>query len=300
MDMKALQDKRISRPKRASSKSSKRRDQFIVVQHHYHDHGEEVPSMEEKLILDSVQQNPLVASFPMKLCMMLEQVEADGNAHIVSWQPHGRCFVVHEPEAFKVLLPKYFGLSKVSSFQRQLNLYDFTRLTRGRDKGGYYNEFFLRDRAHLLNMIQRIKVKGTGVRARSNPEQEPDFWTMEWVGEAGVQTQMTSQASVVSHDEYDDVEVSMNADYASFEEPAVPLEVPVSSSDIQLCGWGKPFYYLEHLPYSEAKSAEQFQLPAAASNMNFLNSLDMDEFMDTVVDVDTDDAFGDLLERVLA
>lgn len=156
MDMKALQNKAVSRPKRTPSKGSKRRDQFIVVQHHYHDHGDEVPSTEEKLILDSVQQNPLVASFPMKLCMMLEQVEADGNAHIVSWQPHGRCFVVHDSEAFKVLLPKYFGLSKVSSFQRQLNLYDFTRLTRGRDKGGYYNEFFLRHRAHLLNKIQRI------------------------------------------------------------------------------------------------------------------------------------------------
>jgi hypothetical protein len=292
MDMKALQNKAVSRPKRTSSKSSKRRDQFIVVQHHYHDHGDEVPSTEEKLILDSVQQNPLVASFPMKLCMMLEQVEADGNAHIVSWQPHGRCFVVHDSEAFKVLLPKYFGLSKVSSFQRQLNLYDFTRLTRGRDKGGYYNEFFLRHRAHLLNKIQRIKVKGTGVRARSNPEQEPDFWTMEFVGEAGSQTQMTSQASVVSHDEYDEVELSMNTESTSSEEPAVPLDTPASSSDMQLCGWGMPFYYLEHLPSSEAKSAEQFQLHTAASNLNFLNSMDMNDFMGN-------DAFGDLLERVL-
>ena len=164
------------RPKRISKSNNKRRDQFIVVQHHYHDHANECATTEEKLILDSVQQNPLVASFPMKLFMMLEQVQADGNSHIVSWQPHGRCFVVHEPELFKELLPRYFSLSKVSSFQRQLNLYDFTRLTRGKDKGGYYNEFFLRGRAHLLGKIQRIKVKGTGVRARSNPEQEPNFW----------------------------------------------------------------------------------------------------------------------------
>jgi hypothetical protein len=33
----------------------------------------------------------------------------------------------------------------------------------------------------LAHSIQRIKVKGTGVRARSNPDQEPDFWSMPWV-----------------------------------------------------------------------------------------------------------------------
>eukprot|EP00536_Pseudo-nitzschia_multiseries_P009911 jgi/Psemu1/306909/fgenesh1_kg.289_\ len=28
--------------------------------------------------------------------------------------------------------------------------------------------------------MQRVQVKGTGVRARSNPDQEPNFWTMKW------------------------------------------------------------------------------------------------------------------------
>jgi hypothetical protein len=31
-------------------------------------------------------------SFPLKLHSVLEQVEVDGFAHVISWQPHGRCF----------------------------------------------------------------------------------------------------------------------------------------------------------------------------------------------------------------
>ena len=289
--------KSAQRPKR-TSKSGKRRDQFIVVQHHYHDHAQEPATQEEQLILDSAQQNPMVASFPMKLFMMLEQVEADGNAHIVSWQPHGRCFVVHEPELFKELLPRYFSLSKVSSFQRQLNLYDFTRLTRGKDKGGYYNEFFLRGRAHLLNKIQRIKVKGTGVRARSNPEQEPNFWNMPYVS-ATPETQYAS-ASVVSLEEdeeaHDDMEplpaVSQSAADENMDSRRLPVE-EISTSDIKLCGWGMPFYYLDSLPTHPSRAA------AVESNMDFLNTLDMDDFMENVIDVDTDTSFNMLLEQIV-
>jgi hypothetical protein len=63
----------------------------------------------------------------------------------------------------------------------KLNLYGFQRLTRGRDRGGYYHEHFLKDRVFLARSIQRIMVKGTRVRARSNPDQEPNFWSMPWV-----------------------------------------------------------------------------------------------------------------------
>lgn len=320
IDMSALQKPSQHRPKR-SSKSGKRRDQYIVVQHHYHDHAEEKATTEEKLILDSAQQNPLVASFPMKLYMMLEQVEVDGNSHIVSWQPHGRCFVVHEPELFKELLPRYFSLSKVSSFQRQLNLYDFTRLTRGKDKGGYYNEFFLRGKAHLLNKIQRIKVKGTGVRARSNPEQEPDFWTMEWVSDSAAaaasnetndmctpSNMMSSHASVVSHDEQDmDVPAMTSISYQDENDhvPSSSLADETFSDDeidMKLCGWGMPFYYLESLPGQQPQGKSSSDLCPSTSigdNMNFLYSNDMDDFLDSVVGVNTDMSFNDMLEKIV-
>jgi len=80
------------------------------------------------------------------------------------------------------MLPKFFKLSKIASFQRQLNLYGFVRLTAGLDKSGYYHERFLRERPDLLWTIPRAKVKGTKVRAKSNPAAEPNFWDMDWVG----------------------------------------------------------------------------------------------------------------------
>jgi hypothetical protein len=39
-------------------------------------------------------------AFPGRLHKMLRGVDAEGLSHIVSWQPHGRCFVVHKPIEF--------------------------------------------------------------------------------------------------------------------------------------------------------------------------------------------------------
>lgn len=156
----------------------KRSHPIIVVQHNYHDHS-----------CDSERDRPqhqkprggVSIPFPLKLHSMLDKAMAEGYGDVVAWQPHGRCFVVYKTKEFQdIVLPKYFKLSKLSSFQRQLNLYGFQRLTLGRDRGGYYHELFLRQKEFLARDIKRVQVKGTGVRARSNPDQEPNFWTMKW------------------------------------------------------------------------------------------------------------------------
>jgi HSF-type DNA-binding len=62
-------------------------------------------------------------SFPTKLHAVLEQMEADGLEHVLSWQSHGRCFKIHKPTEFaEYVMPSYFRQSKLTSFQRQLNL----------------------------------------------------------------------------------------------------------------------------------------------------------------------------------
>jgi hypothetical protein len=159
-------------------KKGKKNHPIIVVQHNYHDHSQ------EKEVNHPCQQKSrggVSVPFPLKLHDMLDKAMAEGHGDIVSWQLHGRCFVVYKPQDFQsIILPKYFKLSKISSFQRQLNLYGFQRLTFGRDRGGYYHECFLRNKEFLSRNIKRVQVKGTLVRARSNPDQEPNFWVMRW------------------------------------------------------------------------------------------------------------------------
>lgn len=125
----------------------------------------------------------VTAPFPLKLHRLLETAEKEQVSDIVSWLPHGRAFIVRKSKDFvSQVLPKIFKQSKLTSFQRQLNLYGFRRITRkGPDCGGYYHELFLRGRAFLCHKMIRTKIKGTGFKAPSSPESDPHFYDMEFV-----------------------------------------------------------------------------------------------------------------------
>lgn len=150
------------------------------VQHNYHDHASDLEGMYQRK--PAVSKGGVSVPFPMKLHDMLEYIESEEPelASIVSWQPHGRCFLVHNSKEFaQHVLPRFFQQKKYASFQRQLNLYGFSRITRqGADRGSYYHEFFLRGKKFLCSGINRMKVKGTGARMASNPDAEPDFYAM--------------------------------------------------------------------------------------------------------------------------
>lgn len=149
------------------------------IQHNYHDHANDDGAI--YLETPVVSKGGVTIPFPMRLHNMLEHIslnEPDFN-EIVSWQPHGRCFLVKDVKAFSSqVLPRFFQQRKYASFQRQLNLYGFNRLTKGADRGSYYHELFLRSKQILCRGIQRMKVKGTGSRMASNPDQEPNFYKM--------------------------------------------------------------------------------------------------------------------------
>lgn len=153
------------------------------VQHNYHDFAN-VPCNPRELDAAAVwaaekkNRGGISTPFPFILFDMLQRMEQDGLGDVVSWQPHGRCFLVKQKERFvDEVMPLYFRQTQFSSFQRQLSLYGFLRLTRkGPDTGGYYHELFLRGRRHLCARMQRTRVKGYWVRQASSPETEPDFY----------------------------------------------------------------------------------------------------------------------------
>merc|ERR1711935_215752 len=93
--------------------------------------------------------------------------------------PHGRAFMVHKPKDFvQEVMSHFFNQTKYASFQRQLNLYGFSRLTHGPDKGAYYHNCFVRSKRHLCKGMIRQKIKGTKVRKSLSPEDEPNFYNI--------------------------------------------------------------------------------------------------------------------------
>lgn len=124
----------------------------------------------------------VTVTFPLKLHLMLETIGDHGLEHVVSWLPHGRAFKVHKTGEFVLdVMPRFFHQSKITSFQRQLNLYGFHRISRGADSGAYYHELFLRGRAFLCHLMNRTKIKGTGHRQACSPETEPNLHEMPFV-----------------------------------------------------------------------------------------------------------------------
>ena len=95
---------------------------------------------------------------------MLEQVERDDKQAIVSWMPSGESFKVHKRELFsKDILPLYFRHSNFKSFQRNLSIYQFSRIWSGPERGSYQHEYFIRGNKRLCHKIIRKGCKPSSI-----------------------------------------------------------------------------------------------------------------------------------------
>jgi HSF-type DNA-binding len=85
----------------APGKTAKNHARHFVV-HAYRDHAqEEDPSGARNA------ETFATTLFPMRLHEVLNDVESDGLEQIISWAPHGRCFMIHRPQDFVTkVLPK--------------------------------------------------------------------------------------------------------------------------------------------------------------------------------------------------
>ncbi|CAB9509511.1 HSF-type DNA-binding [Seminavis robusta] len=116
--------------------------------------------------------------FPTKLHRML--VEIDDNPkyesmkELISWQPHGRCFIIRNEKKFiEKVMSHFFRVIKFSSFRRQLHLFGFRKLSRqGPDKGAYFHEQFIKEKPELA--VQMRPVKGQGKRGRKPRSEDLD------------------------------------------------------------------------------------------------------------------------------
>ena len=73
------------------------------------------------------------------------------------------------------IMPNFFSTSKMSSFQRQLNLYGFQRIDDGPEKGGFVHQFFQKGRRSMCNRIkrQRGRTQRTAHSALILPNVQP-------------------------------------------------------------------------------------------------------------------------------
>lgn len=207
-----------------------------LAHHDYHDHSHDL----ESSFINNVPapRSGVAIVFPIQLHEMLESIEQHGYGHVISWQPHGRCFVIHKKQEFiNHIMPAFMKQSKFPSFRRQLNLYGFQRITAGPDRGGYYHELFLRGKPFLARRMQRQCIKGTGVRCRNNPAEEPNFYKMAPV---------TAVSSISDSEGDSSMESSDCESSASTPDLVVSSNTSPSDDDDDLAFFsGKNFHMLE-------------------------------------------------------
>jgi HSF-type DNA-binding len=100
--------KRRRKPQKPGLTAKNQERHFVV--HNYHDHAVDTPQDVESSDSGSGSERRcggITVSFPSKLHTVLDQIALDGYDDIISWQPHGRAFAIHQPKVFtEQIMPK--------------------------------------------------------------------------------------------------------------------------------------------------------------------------------------------------
>ena len=118
------------------------------------------PPLDNKII---PEEHLIRLRFPEKLFYMLKQEEHD-SAHIISFVGNGTAIKIHDPRLFETdILPRYFDGTRITSFQRQLNLYGFRRIDMGPCRGAYFHKYFVQGQEdNLFKIVRDYKGRTSG------------------------------------------------------------------------------------------------------------------------------------------
>ncbi|CAG9771295.1 unnamed protein product [Ceutorhynchus assimilis] len=119
--------------------------------------------------------NALNGNIPLFIRKLWKMVNDDNIEDIIGWNENGDGFIIHDQlEFISKTLTKYFKHNQLSSFVRQLNLYDFHKTQQvEREELEFSHPFFLRDCIQLLPMIKRKVQTGRQKTATAASSNEP-------------------------------------------------------------------------------------------------------------------------------
>ena len=145
-------------------KQEQEKEGFTVLRHSPQEEQED-PSIPKICSKGGVK-----APFPVKLMDLLNIVDDhpfdyDNTSlrSIISWQPDGKCFRVHDKVLFeRHVQQRYFEQTNYTSFRRQLNLWGFKRIAgpkTGPNFGAYYHPQFTRDDKYSCRLMRRPSAR---------------------------------------------------------------------------------------------------------------------------------------------
>lgn len=106
-----------------------------------------------------IKPTEVVSSFIKKTYEMLEDQRFPD---MVDWNEEGTALIIKKPTEFgQKVLPTYFKHSNLTSFVRQLNMYDFHKRRTQKYDHVYYHDLFQKGKKHLLKEIKRKNQDNT-------------------------------------------------------------------------------------------------------------------------------------------
>ena len=152
-----------ARKKKAAKKTRKKAQKTKMDKDAHSESPPAVPvygSLEARLL--SVTSDGISESFPSKLhrCL-LDLDEIPGGSDIACFLQEGQAFMILDPVRFEseVMRKYYPRMGSFASFQRQLNIYDFSRIAKGPQKGAYFHQYFIKTYPLLSRSMKRSKKK---------------------------------------------------------------------------------------------------------------------------------------------